>query len=120
MHINKSTFKRKVKSYDYNTQNKSIERKSRYLNFKRELLPSVGEYFGQQNIKLTGGSEWKSAICPFHNDNRPSLRVRLDSGGFICMACGVHGGDILEFHRKLNGLSFEKAARDLGAWEDYK
>jgi hypothetical protein len=33
------------------------------------------------------------------------------------MACGVRGGDILEFHRLRHGLSFKQAARDLGAWQ---
>lgn len=84
--------------------------------FNRNLLPRPGEYFRSQGLKLTGGGEWKSAICPFHDDKSPSLRVRLDSGGFRCMACGVHGGDVLAFHMQLHKLNFISAARALGAW----
>ena len=87
-------------------------------SFKRNQLPTPGEYYRKQGLKLTGGGEWKSTICPFHEDTNPSLRLRLDSGGFRCMACGVHGGDILEFHRKFYKLDFISAARALGAWED--
>jgi len=55
-------------------------------------------------------------LCPFHDDHNPSLRVRLDTGGFKCMACGARGGDVLSFHMKRYGLSFKQAAKDLGAW----
>lgn len=86
--------------------------------FNRNLLPSPGEYYRNQGLKLTGGGEWKSAICPFHEDKNPSLRLRLDSGGFRCMVCGVHGGDVLAFHMQLHKLNFINAARALGTLEE--
>jgi DNA primase len=91
---------------------------ARSFGFKRALLPSPGEYFKSQGLKLTGGGEWKNALCPFHEDSKPSLRLRLDTGGFRCMACGAHGGDVLDFHRLKTGLPFIRAAKDLGAWEE--
>lgn len=84
--------------------------------FNRDLLPNPGQYFREQGLKLTGGGEWKSAICPFHPDTKPSLRVRLDSGGFKCMACNVHGGGIVDFHMKRYNLDFVPAVKELGAW----
>jgi len=68
-------------------------------------------------LKLTGGGERKSAICPFHDNTRPSLRVRLDTGGFRCMTCDAKGGDVLAFHMRRHGLHFIEAAKALGAWE---
>lgn len=88
--------------------------------FNRELLPNPGQYYRDQGLKLTGGSEWKSALCPFHGDTNPSLRIRLDSGGFRCMACHVHGGDVLAFHMQLYKLDFISAARELGALEEMR
>ncbi len=85
--------------------------------FRRDRLPSAADYFREQGLKLIGGGEWKSALCPFHADTKPSLRVRLESGGFRCMACGAHGGDVLDFHRQRYELSFVEAAKALGAWE---
>lgn len=84
--------------------------------FNRYLLPSPGRYFRSQGLKLTGGGEWKSALCPFHPDTKPSLRLRIDSGGFRCMACGAHGRDVIAFHMKLHNLDFISAIKDLGAW----
>ena len=85
--------------------------------FNRSNLQPSANYYKEQGLKLTGGGEWKNALCPFHSDQKPSLRVRLDSGGFKCMACGKHGGDVLSFHMQRYGLSFKQAAKDLGAWE---
>ena len=86
-------------------------------NFRKSAMQPPASYYQGQGLTLTGGGEWKNALCPFHDDSKPSLRVRLDSGGFKCMACGAHGGDVLSFHMQRHGLSFKQAAKDLGAWE---
>jgi hypothetical protein len=84
--------------------------------FKRNLLPRPAEYFKSQGLRVTGSGEWKDALCPFHPDTHPSLRVRLDNGAFRCMVCHKRGGDVLAFHMQRHGLSFIKAAKQLGAW----
>jgi hypothetical protein len=99
------------------THPRRIDNKST-SGFNRDLLPNPAKYYQAQGLKLTGGGDWKNAVCPFHHDTRPSLRIRLDSGGFRCMVCGAHGGDVLAFHRLLTGLPFIPAAKDLGAWEE--
>jgi hypothetical protein len=85
--------------------------------FNKQRLPSPGKYYRDLRLELRGGAEWKLALCPFHKDTKPSLNVRLDSGGFKCWSCGAHGGDVLAFHQLLHGLDFVAAAKDLGAWE---
>jgi DNA primase len=85
-------------------------------HFDRARLPSVQSYFSSCGIRLRGGGAWRDANCPFHDDHRPSLRVRADTGAFRCMACGAHGGDLLAFHMQRTGKRFVEAARDLGAW----
>ncbi len=87
------------------------------FSFKRDRLPIPVKYYAEQDLKLTGGGEWKNAVCPFHQDTRPSLRVRLDTGAFRCMVCGAHGGDVLAFHMQRHGLRFIEAAKALSAWE---
>jgi len=34
-------------------------------------LPNPADYYREQGSKLTGGGEWKSAICQFHDETRP-------------------------------------------------
>jgi hypothetical protein len=86
--------------------------------FNYSLLPAPAQYYEQQGIKLLGAGAWQSAVCPFHDDRNPSLRVHRQTGGYRCMVCGAHGGGILDFHIQRYGLCFIEAARDLGAWED--
>lgn len=85
-------------------------------HFSRERLPdAIGYYCTRERLRLIGRGHWRSAVCPFHDDDRPSLRVNVETGAFRCMACGAKGGDVLSFHRQRHGLSFVQAARDLGA-----
>jgi len=81
-------------------------------------LPRPADYYRAQGLRLIGGGAWKSALCPFHDDHEPSLRVRIETGAFRCMACGAKGSDVLAFHMQHHGLSFKQAARALGAWEE--
>lgn len=85
-------------------------------SFNKAALPHPADYYAQHGLKLIGDGEWKAALCPFHNDSKPSLRIRLDTGGFRCMACGAHGGDVLAFHQQRYGMGFIEAAKQLGAW----
>lgn len=101
----------------YVTPSRGADPRKNY-GFRRSLLPIPAEYFKSQGLKLSGGGEWKNACCPFHDDTNPSLRVRLDTGGFRCMVCGAHGGDVLAYHRLITGLPFIRAVKDLGAWEE--
>lgn len=85
-------------------------------NFNKHNLPSPTEYYQDQGIHLRGSSEWTSTLCPFHKDKRPSLRININSGGYICMSCHAKGGDIVSFHMRKFGLSFKDACIALGVW----
>lgn len=87
------------------------------FSFERDRLPDPLSYFEGAGVRLIGRGQWRSALCCFHDDHNPSLRVNVESGAFRCMACGAKGGDILAFHQTRHGLSFKQAARDLGTWE---
>jgi DNA primase len=89
--------------------------------FLRKKLPSSITYYQSQDIQLRGGGAWRDAICPFHKDTKPSLRVNIEKGAYRCMVCGARGGDILAFHMHKHGLGFIQACQELGAWvEDSK
>ncbi|WP_075968131.1 CHC2 zinc finger domain-containing protein [Immundisolibacter cernigliae] len=84
--------------------------------FRRDLLPEPLGYYAAEGIRLSGRGAWRDAVCPFHQDTRPSLRVHSETGGFKCMACGASGGDVLSFHRRRHVMGFVEAAKALGAW----
>ena len=85
--------------------------------FNRDLLPRPADYYAAEGVKLLGGGSWRNALCPFHQDTRPSMRVFFKTGAFRCMVCGAHGGDVLAFHTQRHGVRFIEAAKALGAWE---
>ena len=53
------------------------------------------------------------ALCPFHDDHYPSLK--LDQR-FYCFGCGA-GGDVIDFTAKLFDISLKEAAQKLA--EDF-
>jgi hypothetical protein len=85
--------------------------------FNRERLPHPADFYKNEGIKLLGTGGWRKALCPFHADTNPSLRVFFESGAFRCMACGARGGDVLAFFMQRHGVPFIAAAKALGAWE---
>lgn len=85
--------------------------------FRRDCLPSPLDYYASQGLALRGRGAWRDALCLFHPDTHPSLRVNVNSGAFRCMACGASGGDVLAYHMRRHGLRFVDAAKELGAWE---
>lgn len=84
--------------------------------FVRSLLPKPIEYYQKQGIELKGHGAWRDAICPFHKDTKPSLRVNVERGAYRCMVCGARGGDLVDYEQQKNGLSFVQACKALGVW----
>lgn len=84
------------------------------LVFKRELLPDAIEFFAQRGIALQGQGTWRTAACEFHGGS-DSMRVNVRTGGWVCMACGAKGGDVLAYAMQADALDFMAAARALGA-----
>jgi len=85
------------------------------MSFNREALPCWEAYAHRESLKLLGRGSWRTTECRFHGGS-DSLRVNLKSGGWVCMACGVHGGDTLSYHMQAYALEFMDAAKQLGAW----
>lgn len=48
------------------------------------------------------------AICPFHADSNPSMHIYPGQGGWYCFTCNL-GGDVIDFVKRLFGLSFRDA-----------
>lgn len=90
----------------------------RHFGLNRALLPNPEDFYLKEGIELKGAGPWRDALCPFHTDTRPSMRVHAETGAFRCMACGQGGGDVLAFLRARQQLGFVEAAQALGAWEE--
>jgi phage/plasmid primase-like uncharacterized protein len=92
------------------------------MGFERDRLPDPMSYFEAEGLRLKGpnSSKWKTTECRFHGGS-DSMRVNAHTGAWVCMACGVKGGDILSYQMQAHGIEFIEAAKTLGAWvEDGK
>lgn len=52
------------------------------------------------------------AICPFHQDTKPSMHVYGGSRGWYCFTCHK-GGDVIDFVAEYFGLGFQEAMQKI-------
>lgn len=62
------------------------------------------------NLKKQG--RLYAAVCPFHDDHDPSLKINQQTGTFNCYVCGAHG-DVFDLVMKLRNCDFIEAAKEL-------
>ena len=72
-----------------------------------DIVDLIGQY-----IALKKRGREFVGLCPFHDDNRPSLNVSPAKQIFKCFACGA-GGGVFQFMEKYEKLSFPDAVRTL-------
>lgn len=65
-----------------------------------------------QLIPLAKKGSNLEAICPFHADTKPSLKVNDSKGLYKCFACGA-GGDAIKFVQDFKHLDFIEALKDI-------
>ncbi len=70
-----------------------------------DVVTGHGVQLRQSGSHLTGR-------CPFHPDEHPSLVVYPETRSFYCFGCGATG-DVIDFIRKADGLSFKEALERL-------
>lgn len=85
--------------------------------FDRECVPSWPDYADRVGLSLDGRGRWRTTRCDIHGGG-DSLRVNVESGGWVCMACGAKGGDTVAHLMLIESIDFVAAARALGCWVD--
>ena len=86
---------------------------SRRLDFKalraRADFPRLLEAYGIGFKKDGTRPGQHKALCPFHEDTNPSLKVNAEKNIFHCFACGAKG-NILDFVMEMDGVEIREAA----------
>jgi DNA primase len=70
-----------------------------------EVVARHGVSLRRQGRRLVGR-------CPFHEDQHPSFVVYPETSSFYCFGCAA-GGDVIDFLRRSERLSFQEAVRRL-------
>ncbi len=58
---------------------------------KESLLTFIENLVEERGGKVYHDKGWGILLCPFHDDQHPSLAVNLENGRFHCKACGETG-----------------------------
>jgi DNA primase len=68
----------------------------------------VGSYV---TLRSSGGT--MKGLCPFHDEKTPSFQVTPARGYWYCFGACAEGGDVIDFMRKIDNLSFVEAVERL-------
>ena len=87
---------------------------ARHLNFKHiraeANFATVLESYGIALEKDGSQAGQHKALCPFHDDQKPSLKVNTARNLFHCFACDAKG-NILDFVMEMDGGTIREAAK---------
>ena len=77
-----------------------------------KLRVNIADVVSRVATLKRAGSRMKG-LCPFHSEKTPSFHVNPDKGLYKCFGCGK-SGDVIEFVRETEQLSFTEAVEALG------
>lgn len=84
-------------SHDYSFDAKDAVRRA------VDIVDLVGQY-----LQLRRSGRNYVALCPWHDDSRPSLQVNPERQSFKCWVCDI-GGDAFSFVMKMENVPFPEA-----------
>ncbi len=72
---------------------------------RADIAQIIGSY-----LQLKKQGSRYLAVCPFHNDHKPSMNVTPQMGIYRCFVCGA-SGDVFSFLQEYEKLSFMEALK---------
>ncbi len=85
-----------------------IKSKINFFDFYKKYLP---------DLKNTGSNR-AFALCPFHNENRPSFSIDTQYGLWRCWGSCNTGGDVFSFYKRFFNVSFGEAVEAIAKLYD--
>lgn len=74
---------------------------------------SIADVAANRGVELRRSGPHLTGRCPFHQDEHPSFVVYPETRSFYCFGCQA-SGDVIDFVRRADGLSFREALEKLG------
>jgi DNA primase len=84
----------------------SVDQKKQ-IKAANDVLDVVSSY-----IPIVSAGREHKAVCPFHNDTRPSLQISRQYQNFRCWSCDAKG-DVFDFVMRMEKVEFGEALRML-------
>jgi len=84
------------------------------MSKKEDILANVNiaDYIHSTGREISRKGSEPAVCCYFHADRNPSLRFNEEKGLWRCDPCGI-GGNVIDLHMQINGLSFTEAVNEL-------
>lgn len=79
------------------------------------IIDVINHYLPEDNQLTIAGSS-QECLCPFHEESDPSFKVSEINQMFKCFAGGCdanEGGDVIDFVRKIRGITFQEAVIEI-------
>jgi DNA primase len=70
---------------------------------------SLEQILRHYGVKIAGRGKQRMALCPFHQDSKPSCSVNLGRNVFHCFGCDAQGS-VLDFVARIENISILAAA----------
>lgn len=85
---------------------------------KAKIEDVIGDY-----VQIIRKGNSFQGLCPFHDDQSPSMSVSPSKGIFKCFSCGA-GGNVISFVQNHEGISFIETLKNLANkyeinWKEY-
>jgi DNA primase len=68
----------------------------------------IVDLLSKYNLQIRRQGRGYVALCPWHDDSRPSLQINPERQSWKCWPCDI-GGDIFSFVMKMEGVDFPEA-----------
>ena len=68
----------------------------------------IVDLLSKYNLQIRRQGRGYVALCPWHDDTRPSLQINPERQSWKCWPCDI-GGDIFSFVMKIEGVDFPEA-----------
>jgi len=85
-----------------------------YEQLKERIKESPVSLVISNFISLNKKGSNLEALCPFHPDTKPSLKVNDSKGMYKCFVCGA-GGDAITFVMNFKRLEFVEALKEISS-----
>ncbi|MBU1345311.1 MAG: DUF3987 domain-containing protein, partial [Proteobacteria bacterium] len=84
---------------------------------KEEILQNLNleAYYVSELPSLKVRNNKAQALCPFHEDSKPSLSIDLTTGSFHCFGCAKKGS-VFDFCMEKQGIGFKEANNALAGF----
>jgi len=72
----------------------------------------IADFIRKEGVELKQKGKEMIGLCPFHQDNNPSMHVNTEKQTYYCFTCGA-GGSVIDWLMQMKGIGIKDAMYEL-------